>query len=100
MSKRDVEEIEKILSIVSAKVPELIKGIITSIFSEESTREMGKALGAFYKSLIESGIPEQSALKMTENLLSTFTLGEILRRIGIREEEKELKKEEKREGQL
>jgi len=99
VSKREVEDIEKIFSIMSAKVPELIKGIITSIFSEESTREMGKALGAFYKSLIESGIPEQSALKMTENLLSTFTLGEILRRVGIREE-KELKKEEKREGQL
>ncbi|MBS7607031.1 MAG: hypothetical protein QXJ19_07245 [Candidatus Bathyarchaeia archaeon] len=85
MSK-EAEEVEKILSVVSSQIPNLVKGIIASIFSEDAGREMGKAVGAFYKSLIESGIPEQTALKMAENYLSTFTnLGEIMRRIGAGE---------------
>jgi len=83
---KEAEEVEKILSVVSSQIPNLVKGIIASIFSEDAGREMGKAVGAFYKSLIESGIPEQTALKMAENYLSTFTnLGEIMRRIGAGE---------------
>ncbi|MEM2028091.1 MAG: hypothetical protein QXS05_01740, partial [Candidatus Bathyarchaeia archaeon] len=71
MGREDVEEVERILSVVSSKVPDLIKSIIASVFSESTGREIGKAVGAFYKSLIESGIPEQTALKMAENYLST-----------------------------
>ncbi|MCS7112477.1 MAG: hypothetical protein NZ955_00740 [Candidatus Bathyarchaeota archaeon] len=82
MSKEEAEEVERILSAVSSQVPSLIKGIIASIFSEEAGREMGRAAGAFYKSLIESGIPEQTALKMTEDYLSIFTdIGRIVRRL-------------------
>ncbi|MEM2165363.1 MAG: hypothetical protein QXH09_06705 [Candidatus Bathyarchaeia archaeon] len=88
MGERDeAEEVERILSVVSSQIPALIKGIIASVFSEESGREMGRAVGAFYKSLVESGIPEQTALKMAENYLSTFTnISEIMRRIGSMEE--------------
>ncbi|MEM2505347.1 MAG: hypothetical protein QW374_06720 [Candidatus Bathyarchaeia archaeon] len=88
MGERDeAEEVERILSVVSSQIPALIKGIIASFFSEESGREMGRAVGAFYKSLVESGIPEQTALKMAENYLSTFTnISEIMRRIGSMEE--------------
>ncbi|MEM2306921.1 MAG: hypothetical protein QXH97_05435 [Candidatus Bathyarchaeia archaeon] len=88
MSK-EAEEVEKILSVVSSQIPNLVKGIIASIFSEDAGREMGKAVGAFYKSLIESGVPEQTALRMAENYLSTFTnLGELMKRIGAGEERK------------
>jgi len=88
MGERDeAEEVERILSVVSSQIPALIKGIIASVFSEESGREMGRAVGAFYKSLVEFGIPEQTALKMAENYLSTFTnISEIMRRIGSMEE--------------
>ncbi|MEM1507749.1 MAG: hypothetical protein QW702_06895 [Candidatus Bathyarchaeia archaeon] len=100
MGREDVEEVERILSVVSSKVPDLIKGIIASVFSESTGREIGKAVGAFYKSLIESGIPEQTALKMAENYLSTFTnFGEIMKRIGAGEERRrEQRKEEPKEG--
>jgi len=86
---KEAEEVEKILSVVSSQIPNLVKGIIASIFSEDAGREMGKAVGAFYKSLIESGVPEQTALRMAENYLSTFTnLGELMKRIGAGEERK------------
>lgn len=77
----DVEELREVLSVVSKEVPALIKGIIASVFSEEAGRDMGRAAAAFYKELKEAGMPDDVAVKMTENYISTFTsLGEIMKR--------------------
>mgnify|MGYP000344835507 FL=1 len=86
----DVEEMKEVLGALSTLVPKLIREIIASIFSEEVGREMGKAAGAFYKSLVEAGIPEQTAIKMTENYISVFTnFGDLLKKIKVREKSKE-----------
>ncbi|MFB0502434.1 MAG: hypothetical protein ACETWE_01205 [Candidatus Bathyarchaeia archaeon] len=77
----DVEELRAVLSVVSKEVPDMIKGIIGSIFSEEAGRDMGKAASAFYKELKEAGMPEETAVKMTENYVSVFSsLGEVMKR--------------------
>ena len=77
----DPEELKAVLAVVSKEVPELIKGIVSSVFSEESAREMGKAAGTFYKELKQSGIPDEIAVKMTENYIGVFTnLGGIFSR--------------------
>lgn len=79
--KKDVEELREVLSVVSKEIPGLIKGIIGSVFSEEAGRGMGKAAAAFYKELKEAGIPEQTAVKMTEDYVSIFTsLGDVMKR--------------------
>jgi len=81
--KEDVEELKEVLSVVSKELPSLIKSIIASVFSEEAGRDMGKAAAAFYKELKEAGIPEETAVKMTENYISVFTsLGDILKGVG------------------
>ena len=75
----DAEEVKAVLEVVSKEIPALIKGIIGSVFSEEAGRDMGKAAGAFYKELKESGMPDEIAVKMTENYISVFTsLGDIM----------------------
>lgn len=77
----DVEELREVLSVVSKEVPALIKGIIASVFSEEAGRDMGRAAASFYKELKEAGMPEEVAVKMTENYISTFTsLGEVVKK--------------------
>jgi hypothetical protein len=82
--KTDSEEVKEILSVVSTEVPALIKGIIASVFSEEAGRNMGKAAAAFYKELKDSGMPNEEALKMTKDYMSTFTsLGDLLRNTNI-----------------
>jgi len=109
LPSEDVEELREVFNVLSTQVPALIKGIITSVFSEETGIEMGKAAGAFYKGLIEAGVPAEAALKMTENYISVFTnLSELLKKISAREggREKESKSaadskkktEEKSEG--
>lgn len=83
MAKKEAEEVKEILSAVSTQVPTLIKGILASVFSEEAGRSMGKAAGAYYKELKDSGMPEQVAVKMTEDYMRTFTnLGEMLKSVG------------------
>lgn len=80
----EAEEVEAILGVVSKEVPALIKGIVGSIFSEEAGRDMGKAAGAFYKELKESGMPEETAVRMTENYISVFTsLGDIMKKFDF-----------------
>jgi len=71
--KEDIEELREVLGVVSKEVPGLIKGIIASVFSEEAGKDMGKAAAAFYKELKEAGMPEETAVKMTENYISVFT---------------------------
>jgi hypothetical protein len=81
--EEDVEEIKEVFGALSREIPALIKGIIASVFSEEAGRDMGKAAAAFYKELKEAGIPEETAVKMTENYVSVFTsLGDILKGVG------------------
>jgi hypothetical protein len=80
----DAEEVKEILEVVSKEVPGLIKGIVGSVFSEESGRDMGKAAGAFYKELKESGMPDEIAVRMTENYLGVFTsLGNIMKTLDL-----------------
>jgi len=92
----DAEEVKEILEVVSKEVPALIKGIVGSVFSEESGRDMGKAAGAFYKELKESGMPDETALKMTENYLGVFTsLGDIMKKLDLGKEKKSRSEVEK-----
>lgn len=64
-----VKEISELLDAVSGKVPQLISGLIGTIYSEEAGRSLGKAVGAFYKEITASGIPADVALKMTTDYM-------------------------------
>ena len=79
----DPETIKEILGVVSTEIPTMIKSILSSVFSEEAGRNMGKAAAAYYKELKAGGLPEPVAVKMTEEYMRTFTsIGEMLRSAG------------------
>jgi len=95
----EAQEVKEILSVVSSEVPALIKGLIASVFSEEAGRNMGKGAAAYYKSLKEGGLPDDVAVKMTQDYVQTFTsFGEVFKNIGHvqrhRHEEKEDEEDE------
>jgi len=96
--KMEPENIKEILSVVSSEIPAMIKSILSSVFSEEAGKNMGKAAAAYYKELKDGGLPEQVAVKMTEEYMRTFTsLGDMLRSAGKgrwgHEDEDEVSKE-------
>ncbi len=79
------EDLKEVLSAVSTEVPGLIKSILSSVFSEEAGKNMGKAAAAYYKELKTGGMPEEVAVKMTEDYMKTFTsIGDMLRSAGKR----------------
>ena len=81
--KMEAENVKEILSVVSSEIPAMIKSILSSVFYEEAGRNMGKAAAAYYKELKDGGLPEQVAVKMTEEYMRTFTsLGDMLRSAG------------------
>jgi hypothetical protein len=74
------EDIAEILAVVSDKVPALIKGLVNTVFSEESARSMAKAAAAYYKELKAGGFPDDLALKMTQDYVGVFTkIGEVIK---------------------
>jgi hypothetical protein len=67
------EDIAYILETISDKVPSMIKGIIGAFFSPEAAKDMAKSVAEFRKTLIEGGIPEDEAMKMTREYMQTVT---------------------------
>jgi hypothetical protein len=72
-SSKDAAEVAEIFETLSSKIPEMINGILGSLFSVESASNMGKAVAEFRKSLMEGGIPEAEAMEMTREYLGTLT---------------------------
>ena len=71
--KDDPEDIAMIFDTLSTKIPEMIRGILGSLFSPEAASNMGKAVAEFRKTLVEGGIPEDEAMEMTRQYLATLT---------------------------
>ncbi len=72
-SNVDVEEFKELISVFSDKVPALIKGLIQSVFSADAAANMGKAAATYYKELKSGGIPDDVAVKMTQDYVGMFT---------------------------
>jgi hypothetical protein len=87
--EREVEELREVLRAVSDFLKELsptIKQLIDTILGSLSGENLGKEVGTFYKSLIEAGIKEETATKMTEEFLrrkmEMVNVAEILPRLS------------------
>lgn len=65
-----VKEIGELLEIVSAKVPKLVNDLLGTLYSEEAGSKIGKAVGTFYKELLNAGIPADEALAMTKDYMN------------------------------
>jgi hypothetical protein len=79
----DSEEVGKILKSVSDMVPTLVKGVLGAIFSPEAGKSMGAAAANFYKEVVDGGLPEDVAVKMTQDYVKTFTdIGSLIKELS------------------
>lgn len=67
-----VEDISVLLDTVGEKIPSLINNIKNTLFSADAGRDLGRAVGAFYKELLGAGIPSAEALVMAQAYLGTL----------------------------
>jgi len=61
----DAESVKEILDVVSDRIPTLITGIQEAVYSPERSKQMARSVAEFYKTLIESGMPERDASALT-----------------------------------
>ena len=96
--KNNVElraQTQEILRTISSEIPMMIKNILALVFSEDSGRTLGKAAAAYYKELKNGGLPEEVAIRLTQDYMHAFTsladlaLPEKLRGIKNKESAKE-----------
>jgi tetrahydromethanopterin S-methyltransferase subunit G len=66
------KEIGQLLEEVSEKLPKMFCGLMNTMYSSEAGKKMGRAVGSFYKELIDSGIPSDEALKMAKDYMLLF----------------------------
>jgi len=71
-SSEDIEELREVLSVIRREIPDLLKGLIEPVrefmdltYNPERAKERARAIAAFYRELIDQGIPEDLALKLT-----------------------------------
>ncbi|HBL85523.1 MAG: hypothetical protein A2Y17_06395 [Clostridiales bacterium GWF2_38_85] len=66
------QEIGELLDKMAEKLPKMISALMGTLYSAESGKQMGKAVGSFYKELLESGIPQDEAIQMAKDYLLTI----------------------------
>lgn len=63
---------QEILRAISSEIPMMIKNILHLVFSEDSGRTLGKAAAAYYNELKNGGLPEEAAIRLTEDYMRAF----------------------------
>jgi len=56
---------------VVPKIGHLIRDVLRGLYSEDLGRELGASVAAFYRTLVDAGIPQQMAESMTEEFMRT-----------------------------
>lgn len=85
--KNDILELSEVLEIVSQKIPNIISGLFNAVYSPKAGAEAGKSVGNFYTNLLESGIPEDVALRLTERYM--FSIKDVVGAVSSEKEDKE-----------
>ena len=65
----DVKELAEMLDTITDKIPQLITGVVNTLYSAEAGKNIGQAVGSLYKELVESGIPKEAALDMAKSYM-------------------------------
>jgi len=60
-----IEGIREMLNVVSDRIPHLMRGMHESVYSPEQVQATAQAFASFYKTLVDSGMPEHLAAEMT-----------------------------------
>jgi len=76
--KEDVEQLEKILTVVSEKVPALLNQLADVLYGKDRAQQYGKAVAAFYKELRDAGMSDDKAYELTQEYMSAMSIGKLM----------------------
>jgi phosphopantetheine adenylyltransferase len=74
----DPEQLKQILSVVSTEIPKLVEAITKTMYNTENAQSMAKAVAEFYKSMKGAGMNEKQAYELTQEFMSSFSIGGMI----------------------
>jgi len=74
----DVEKLKEVMSVISTEIPKLLEAVNKQLSNPESAKKMGEVVAQFYKQMIESGMGPKEAFALTEEFMSSFSVGGLL----------------------
>jgi hypothetical protein len=77
----NVEDLRELFSVLSEQVPGLLRGLRDLVYSKEAAENMADAVSAFYRKLVDAGIPKDEAMDMARGYV--FNLKELLGSKGL-----------------
>ena len=66
---KDIDDLKEILSVVTDKVPSLLRGLRNVLYSKDAAENMADAVATFYTKLVAAGIPKDEAMDMTKGYM-------------------------------
>ena len=78
MPDKDAQEVREILEAVSDTVPKLLIEITDALFNPEKTKEFGKSVAEFYKTMVDNGMPPDKAYELTQKFMESSSPGLLL----------------------
>lgn len=78
MADKDAQEVKEILEAVSETVPKLLNEITETLFNPEKTKEFGKTVAEFYKTMVENGMPPEQAFELTKKFMDSSSPGSMI----------------------
>jgi len=78
---KSVDDLRELFSAISEQVPDLLRGLRNVLYSKEAAENMADAVSAFYKKLVDAGIPKEEAMDMARGYV--LNLRELLGSKGI-----------------
>jgi hypothetical protein len=66
---RDIDDLKEVLSVVADKVPELLRGLRSVIYSKQAAEDMAESVATFYTKLVQAGIAKEEAMEMARGYM-------------------------------
>ncbi len=77
----DVEELKEVMETLNETVPELISGIVKAIYNTEDSKNLAKSTANFYKELVDAGMEEDKAYKLTKQFMQSRDVTSVVKNI-------------------
>ena len=66
---KDMDDLKEVLSVITDKVPGLLRGLRNVLYSKDAAENMADAVATFYTKLVDAGIPKDQAMDMTKGYM-------------------------------
>lgn len=72
------EQMKEMLGAMSEKIPALLNNLTDVLYGKGAAEKYAQAVSGFYKTLKDSGMSDEQAFRLTEQYMSSLSLGQVI----------------------